>query len=173
MDNRFITLSVPPELKNGFFFSSDKIKMEMPEKKLTDNFVYELLYYHGIDGWKPWENQEESFLFLMEEWEGVREQLEELYRNRDQNNARSAMKKGIGLFIQLLFWANDQPVLLKEPIPSIPLVYQPVNLSERLAFIMSRPNLFHSFRQLSELIVEQEKLYVKKSILKKASRPNR
>jgi hypothetical protein len=173
MDNRFITLSVPPELKNGFFFSSDRIKMEMTERNLTDNFVYELLYYHGMDGWKPWENQEEAFLFLMNEWEVVKNQLEELYRNRDQNNARLAMKKGIGLFIQLLFWSNDQPVLLKEPIPSIPLVYQPVNLSERLAFIMSRPNLFHSFRQLSELIVEQEKLYVKKSILKKASRPNR
>ena len=47
------------------------------------------------------------------------------------------------------------------------LEMKPVNLEERLGFIISRPTLFHSYRQLTELMVEQEKLYAKKNIVKK------
>ena len=82
------------------------------------------------------------------------------------------MEKGIGLFIQFLSWSNDSQLTLKNLNQLTLLEIKPVNVEERLGFIISRPNLFHSYRQLSELMVEQEKLYAKKNIVKKASKPN-
>lgn len=114
---------------------------------------------------------QEDILALVEEWKIVQEQLEVLYRNRDQKNSLEGMKKGISLFIQFLFWTNEQPIDPNMPITLELLEVKPVNLEERLGFIISRPNLFHSYRQLSELMTEQEKLYAKNKILKKASKP--
>jgi hypothetical protein len=172
MDNQIISLPLPTELDNPFFFPTKIIKVEKNTSMLlTENFIYDALFYNGITSFKPWQNQADAFPHLIEEWEKVREQLEELHRNRDQKNTLNAMKKGIGLFLQLLFWSNDRPVMIKEPISFYPLDCKPVNIEERLAFIISRPNLFHSFRQLSELMVEQEKAFVKKSIRTKAKSP--
>ena len=82
------------------------------------------------------------------------------------------MKKGIGLFLQFLFWSNDRPISAIESTPLNLLEIKPVNLEERLGFIISRPNLFHSYRQLSELMVEHEKLFAKNKIIKKAFKPH-
>jgi hypothetical protein len=82
------------------------------------------------------------------------------------------MKKGIGLFLQFLFWSNDKQIAVLANTSLSLLEVKPVNIDERLGFIISRPNLFHSYRQLSELMVEQEKLYAKKNIVKKAFKPN-
>lgn len=116
------------------------------------------------------ENQE-AILALLTEWKIVKEQLEVLYQNRDQKNTLEGMRKGISLFIQYLYWTNDQPLMPSRPFSLHLLEVKPVNLEERIGFIISRPNLFHSYRQLSELMTEQEKLYAKKNILKKASKP--
>jgi hypothetical protein len=172
MDNHIFSLPLPAELDNSFFYSSNIIQVEKKTSRIgKENFIYEVLFYNGVAAYKPWENPTDAIPLLIEEWEGNRDQLEELHRNRDQINTLNVMKKGIGLFIQFLFWSNDRPVSLKEPIPSYPFNCKPVNIEERLAFILSRPNLFHSFRQLSELMVEQEKAFVKKGIVKKASKP--
>jgi hypothetical protein len=117
-------------------------------------------------------DKNEAITNLLEEWEKIKGQLEELFRERDQKRASEIMKKGISLFIQFLCWSNDTPVFLDRPINSKQFEFKPVNLEERLGFIMSRPNLYHSYRQLSELMIEQEKLFVKRNILKKASNPN-
>ncbi|MDQ0197544.1 YpoC family protein [Neobacillus ginsengisoli] len=118
------------------------------------------------------QNSNEAISQIIEEWLKVKVVLEELYRNRDQINTLVSMKKGIELFLQFVFWTNEKQVILQEPIPWNHIEYKPVNIEERFEFIMSRPNLFHSFRQLSELMVEQEKQYMKKNIMKKASKPN-
>jgi hypothetical protein len=109
---------------------------------------------------------------VQEEWEKVKEQLEELFRKRDTKNAELAMTKGIELFLQFLFETNDCAPSQIEPNSLLPLEFKPINVVERLAFIQARPRLFPSFRQLCELMVEQEKLFVKKQIMKKASKPN-
>ena len=173
MDNQIIPLPLPIELHHPFFFSTKVIEVEIsPSMHVTENFMYDALFYNGIASFKPWENPSDAIPQLIEEWKKDRELLEALHRNRDQKNTLKAMKKGIGLFIQFLFWSNNKPVLLKNSISLNSIEYKPVNIEERLAFIISRPTLFHSFRQLSELMVEQEKIFVKKSIMEKASRPN-
>lgn len=135
------------------------------DKFITFPFLEEWDWNHP-DG-----NQEEEITRLLEGWGKVQGDLEILYQNRDQKKTILGMEKGIALFIQFLFWTNDQPVMLKEPNPLNRIEIKPVNLEERLGFILARPNLFHSYRQLSELMIELEKLFVKKKI-KKASKPN-
>ncbi|WP_051633452.1 YpoC family protein [Bacillus sp. UNC41MFS5] len=109
---------------------------------------------------------------LLTEWKNGKGQLEVLFREREYKNAKVLMEKGIQLFIQFLAWSNGLPVPLNESLNFKQLEYKPVNVEERLAFITSRPALYHSYRQLSELMMEQEKLFVKRNILKKASKPN-
>ena len=113
------------------------------------------------------ENPNEAISHLLVEWGLVKGELEVLYRNREQKTTHQGMKKGIGLFILFLYLSNDSQVDHKELEPIDLLEMKPVNLEERLGFIISRPTLFHSYRQLTELIVEQEKLYAKKNIVKK------
>lgn len=113
------------------------------------------------------ENVDQAISNLLSDWERIKVELETLYRNRDQKSTLQEMKKGIGLFIQFLYWSNDRQINSKEPISINQLVITPVNLDERLAYILSRPNLFHSYRQLSELMTEQAKQYAKKNIVKK------
>jgi hypothetical protein len=109
---------------------------------------------------------------LLEEWQAIKFELEEYFRDRNQQGAKVLMDQGINLFIRFLHLTNEDISITRESIPFNEIPYKPVNVEERLSFIQSRPNLFHSFRQLSELMVEQEKQYVKKNITKKSSRPN-
>ncbi|MFB5194535.1 YpoC family protein [Neobacillus sp. KR4-4] len=109
---------------------------------------------------------------LLTEWKNSKMQLEVLFREREYKNTKLLMDKGIQLFIQFLAWSNDLPVALNESLNLKQLEFKPVNVEERLAFITSRPALYHSYRQLSELMMEQEKLFVKRNLLKKASKPN-
>jgi hypothetical protein len=113
------------------------------------------------------ENVDQAISNLLSDWERIKVELETLYRNRDQKSTLQGMKKGISLFIQFLYWSNDRQINSKEPFSINQLVITPVNLDERLAYILSRPNLFHSYRQLSELMTEQAKQYAKKNIVKK------
>jgi hypothetical protein len=115
----------------------------------------------------PAETENEVISFLLAEWNILKTELETLYRNRDQQTTLQGMKKGIGLFIHFLYWSNDRQVKLNELEPLGSIEMKPVNLDERLGFIIRRPNLFHSYRQLSELMTEQEKLLAKKNIVKK------
>lgn len=113
------------------------------------------------------EASEENISLLLSKWDGVKSELEIHYRNRDQQSALQLMKKGIVYFIQFLYCSNDRQVNSKEPILLNQLEIKPVNFEERLTYILSRPSLFHSYRQLSELFTEQEKLFAKKNIVKK------
>lgn len=113
------------------------------------------------------ENVDEAISHLLSNWDQVKGELEILYRNRDQKSTLHLMKKGIGFFIQFLYWSNDKQVYSKQPFPFNEFELKPVNLDERLSYILSRPNLFHSYRQLSELMTEQTKQYVKQNIVKK------
>lgn len=116
------------------------------------------------------DHQTKAVSAILEEWELMKPKIEELFRNRDQKNAKIQMQKGILLFKQFLAIANDSTIVSGEQIISYQqLICKPVNLEERLEFIVARPNLHHSYIQLAELMVELQKLFVKKNIIKKSS----
>ncbi|XJZ26013.1 YpoC family protein [Bacillota bacterium Lsc_1132] len=110
---------------------------------------------------------------LLLEWQKIKVRLEEQHRNRNQEEICDLMKKGIALFHQFLLWTNEYMDDVQKPTPLFSdLEFKPVNLAERIEFISSRPRLFHSFIQLSELMGEHEKIYQKKQAMKKASKQN-
>jgi hypothetical protein len=117
-------------------------------------------------------NRREAAAAILGEWESIQSQLAPLFRARDQKNTKEWMKKGINLFLQFLYLTNNEIFLSSNgnKINYDQFLFKPVNLEERIDFIISRPGLYHSYRQLSELMHEQEKQFVKSNIVKKSSR---
>ncbi|WP_449620248.1 YpoC family protein [Robertmurraya sp. Marseille-Q9965] len=115
---------------------------------------------------KPWESPEESVTVLLEQWGLLNEELHNLFEKRAQKEAKPVMEKGISLFIEFLHWSNGRPEITTE-IDYTGLKIKPVNIGERLNFIIARPTLFQSYMQLAELFVEQEKGFKKALAIKK------
>ncbi len=107
---------------------------------------------------------------LLEEWEKIKAVLIDEQRSRNREMVIERMEAGIKLFKQFLLHSNEMNQISSSAIVFSELGVKPINVAERLEFISSRPELYHSFIQLSELMVEQEKLYRKKLAMKKASR---
>jgi hypothetical protein len=162
------TLPIPKEVSHPFFFTEKEIVIHKNIKAFhfAEIFTFEILFYNGIEDYMPWDDSVTPISYALEEWNGLKSKLEELHRNRDKKGLRQSMKTGIGLFLEILFWSNDRSVRLDKPDMIEALNYKPVNIRERLEFIMARPGLFHSYIQLSELMTEQEKLFAKKISLK-------
>lgn len=103
----------------------------------------------------------------MLEWSALKEELEVHFKERSKQKVEEPMKKGIELFIEFLHSANESPPSLSPQIDYDKLTIQPVNLQERLDFIIARPTAYHSFKQLEELMVELEKAYHKNRAIKR------
>lgn len=130
-------------------------------------FLYEAAFYHGMDVLKPWKVPEQTIPLIMNEWGQIKKELTIRFSNRD-HAVGELMKMGIALFYEVLFWSNNQPVVLHDQMYEN--FIKPINSGERLKFILSRMNNYHSFVQLTELFIEMEKLFWKRQIMKKASK---
>lgn len=164
-------IKVPDELTNAFLVPGDRFEWDYEGEKNKVNvstpFIYEALYYSNLESLKPWEDIEGSIPLLLSEWRQLHESLGEIFRRRDRQNALEPMRLGICVLIQMLHWCNGKPVKLYPKVEYASLNLKPVNARERIEFIVSRPNLYQSYMQLTELISEMEKQYVKSIILKK------
>jgi hypothetical protein len=161
---------IPMELFHPFFFSEKEIYLDLAEQSLNgENFSYEILFYNGIEANKPWTNPERFVPLILDNWSKVKPIIEEMHHQRKKAGIKEVMKNGISLFLQFLYWCNGKPVFLKELPVFADISIKPVNLEERVGFIISRPGLYHSYVQLCELMIEQEKLFAKNKIIKKAS----
>lgn len=167
MDN---LITVPNEIHHPFFFPVGKTNWREEDATnlyLKDPFIYEVAYYTGIRSLMPWEMLDKSIPLLLKEWELVKEELKGIFDRRDHKASAIIMKKGIGLFIEFLHWTNGVPVRLSPAIPYESFNIKPVNINERLDFILSRPNSYHSYMQVVELMIEMEKIYRKQLAIKK------
>jgi len=75
----------------------------------------------------------------------------------------------MGYFVAFLFWTNETnvPGILNLEQEIKQLRIKPINISERLDFIMSKPDNYHSFVQLCQLFEEFTKQYYKSLLLMK------
>lgn len=128
-------------------------------------FLYEAAFYAGVKTLRPWERKEECIPLLLEEWREQKNALEAHFAVRNQKAAQEPMKIAIAIFLKLLFWTNGQPVDFRAEPQELQI--HPVNLKERLEFICKRPASYHAYVQLSELMAEMEKQYVKYLALEK------
>lgn len=169
-----VQLKVPTELKCTLFFSEESVSIDLDEMKVWKElssftaFLYDFIFFHGIEGYHPWEHAEKHVSFLLTEWKKNDVKCQKLFSERKTKQALEPMKEGIALFLTLIFWIHKQPVQLKAWEQKVNMLsIKPVNLVERLKFIVQRPALYHSFIQLSEMFRELEKHYMK-SIIKKS-----
>ncbi len=169
-----ITLPIPKELQHPFFFSiQDEMNIEkesLTKISLNDPFLYEIAYYSQVDALKPWERQEEFIPLIVAEWAKMKPLLSDLFSKRETKQIMKPMQSAVRLFLAFVYWGNGLPVQYSPSLISHKLRIKPVNIDERLTFIIARPVLHHSFIQLNGLMVEMEKQYVKAQALKKASK---
>ncbi|WAA13731.1 YpoC family protein [Fervidibacillus halotolerans] len=149
-----------PELDDPLFY----VEKFLPK----DFFLPDYDYYVFHSSQQPWLEGEKALKEILKQWEENKRVLEPLFKRRETEEVKKVMIASIALFLQYLFWSNEQPVnlnVLKDQVNQLKV--KPINAMERLGFIMNRPMLHHSYIQLKELFVEQEKAYYKYLTIKK------
>ena len=155
-----------------FSFNYEQLKehdfMKWNDSTFKHGFPYEYFFYKNKGLYRPWED----FSFIREqmtkESADIIQQLEVLFSNRQKDEIKPYMLKGIVLYISLLYWSNQLPVDLSCFPESLKnLKDKPVNVEERLPFIIARPYFYPSFMQLKSLMEEQIKIAAKKAALNK------
>lgn len=119
-------------------------------------------FYTRGRGEMPWHTDpEQACRRLAKQWKNVAQELDAAFKLREKPE-ESVICDGLGIYISMLFWSNKRPVQLNQldnHLETLKLV--PMNLQERLAFIMERPDSYPAFKQLNELVLEQRKLVLK------------
>lgn len=168
-----VEVSIPKQLQNNYFYSNeqtltvDTVMYQQWEINAANDVVYEVLYYNNIDSFQPWKHSEVVIPSIMLSWKEKQSLLADLYTKRAVKEAAPYMKEGIKYTLAALFYANEQPIVLNDwqnKVDQLPNV--PVNFTERMTFILSRPNLYQSFKALEQIMIELEKMYARITIKK-------
>ncbi|MGM9923386.1 MAG: YpoC family protein [Bacillus sp. (in: firmicutes)] len=170
---KIIEAPIPSQLQNDYFFPQDQVlAIDMEEyqewrPEALGNWHYEFLEYEGAEGYKPWLHSETVIPDIMLAWKEKQRVLTELYAKRAVKEAAPYMKEGICLAFAALYYSNERPVRLNEWQQAInELAASPVNFTERMGFIISRPSLYQSFKALEQIMIELEKMYARFTIRK-------
>jgi hypothetical protein len=108
------------------------------------------------------ENQGNPFSMLLHRWDEIKRILIPVFEQREFEEAQPLMEEAMLIFQELLAITNGEKLSDLNQ-----LKWKPVNLADRIMFIKKRINSYHAFIQLSELFIEQEKLYQKSIVIKK------
>jgi hypothetical protein len=138
------------------------------EDIITKPFKYDIAYYQGAAPFQlPWENTSDSIPLLLFSWKRQESMLNDLHEKRRRFEAKEHIIPAVGWFIQMLFWINGQPVRSltdwKKDVQS--LQWKPMNVDERLDFVMKKPGMYHAFIQLQQLFTECNKLFYKIKVM--------
>ncbi|MFS1519004.1 YpoC family protein [Bacillus sp. SCS-151] len=168
-------LNIPNHMKNTLFFPESitnlNINLHNSFELNVDltNFGYDIAAHNDIDTIKPWLSIEQYIPIVIAKWKGIEPELTQHFQQRKKTNIKQAIDQSLGLFLSMLFWMNSSPVTnlinIQDQIKE--LKYKPINVGERIDFIMKKPHQFHSFIQLSELFQESTKIYYKIVALQK------
>lgn len=148
------SMPVPESLKHPLFFPSEEVVLpDYPSVSAEPFFIYEF----SSETEQPWLHEEHGMPLIAAEWSRLKVRLEEKFQQRDRK-VHDEMKAAIALFFMELFWSNKLPVQLNGWQQEVKkLDVKPVNIGERLGFVLKRPYSYHSYVQLSELMAEQKK----------------
>ncbi|RLQ95134.1 YpoC family protein [Falsibacillus albus] len=151
-------MNVPAELIHPLFQSA-----------IDRYFPDDANYYRNAAADQPWMEIQLNMPLLMDEWKRLDAILYRLFSERSKEIV-DPMKLSISFFLKILYWTNNRPVQLsnwQQELSNLRVI--PVNTLERLQFIESNPFLYHSYKQVSELIKEQSKLFAKYSAMKNSN----
>lgn len=100
------------------------------------------------------------------EWKEESDHISNYFKQRNRKLACGPMIRGLANFISILTWINGKMLLnLNNLLLELDkLKVKPINLDERISFVLNQPDHYHSFIQLAGLYTEIEKLYYKQKI---------
>ncbi|KAB7708939.1 hypothetical protein F9802_02005 [Bacillus aerolatus] len=157
------TVTIPEWLKHPLFFQQEEVYLSARATVTAEPFfIYELA---GEE--QPWAGEEKGMFLIAAEWTKLKSVLEKKFRQRDKN-VQAEMKAAAALFLMKLFWSNSAPVQLngwQQNVKKFDI--KPVNVEERLGFVLSELYSYHAYVQICELMIEQEKQAAKYCVLKK------
>lgn len=166
-------MKIPETFIHPHFYSNhDSISIKSYRLKdvIEIPFKYDIAYYQGIAPHQlPWEQTSDTIPLLLASWKEKETILNSLHEDRNRKEAKEQMIPCIAWFLQLLFWMNEQPVrsLTDWKRDAAYLKWKPVNVEERLEFVLKKPELYHAFIQLQQLFTESAKLFYKMKALEK------
>lgn len=149
------------------FYLKSKNEIEHASLKIKNKpFFYESLHLLENSALSPKENREEIIKDMFLQWKEESELLTGYFRRRDRKAALEPMLRGLANFISITTWLNDKILTnVNDVISELDsLTLKPINLNERISFVIKQPDHYHSFIQLSGLYTELEKLYYKQKI---------
>ncbi|WP_088035622.1 YpoC family protein [Evansella clarkii] len=166
MDRRIV--SVPPDFHlEPFYKAGDtaELKEDLHSiKEIWQNgyFLSDIAFIYNKNGplFTPWDNSEGVSKLAYGLWkEEGRQQLEDLFKVRNKTEARPLIIMYTAIYIQVMHWVNRQPVKSLQGVTETVSAFQyaPLNVSDRLQYIISSPNQFHAFITLNELYIESGK----------------
>ncbi|WP_408006495.1 YpoC family protein [Pseudalkalibacillus sp. A8] len=159
------TIQIPACFHHPLWFNTNEITFE---DTLDVHELAEIPFLLDILGEKrdstyPEFDREAYINRFFECWRVEKEHISEAFSQRNRQVARPKMVLGIGWFITSIFWINgkkvDRLTHLKDDLSIFPI--QPVNLNERLTFLIENPDHYQSFIQLAQVFEELEKKWVK------------
>ncbi|CAM3174821.1 YpoC family protein [Sporolactobacillus spathodeae] len=114
----------------------------------------------------PWQ-QKNNFYHLF--WQEKKEAIRLFFHQRKTAEAKTHMIQSLAGFVDQMFWASEQPVTSLQPEKLLPVLsdfaYAPLNIEERIGYLLQRPDRYQSFIQLEAM---EEELYKKLSLMKSA-----
>ena len=161
-------IKVPDQFVHPLFYK-EGVEIEIKEDlSLEDTsslpFIFDMLHSKQIHiKIIPWMQKAETVKAIVNLWKEKQESISSLHKERNKEQIKVETPGAIALYMNFLFWINGKPVskLTNLDTELETLFWKPVNVTERLSFILNKPYLYHSFVQLNELFTETEKLFVK------------
>lgn len=112
-----------------------------------------------------------DFEFIREQllaWNETVDEIGELFNKRETKLAKVPMIEYTNKYISCLFALNHQREKETNELQVISkLERKPLNLSERLGFLLESPNHYHAYIQLKELFIELRKMTARYEIIEK------
>lgn len=132
-------------------------------------FIHEGAYNNQLNSFMPWkkEHVKASVSALIDQWKLLKVEIIKYIAAKNKEKMHKSMAFGICCFLECLYWVNEMPVAFNEGLISSHIKIMPINVEERLRFIISRVTGYHSFKQLEELYKELEKQFAIYSIKNK------
>ncbi len=149
------------------FYLEGKNEIEHDSLKIINKpFSYESLHLLGDSSISTQEYRDVIIKEMFLQWKEESELLTGYFRIRNRKSASEPMLRGLANFISMSTWLNDKILTnLNELLIELDtLSIKPINLNERISFVIKQPDHYHSFIQLSGLYTELEKLYYKQKI---------
>ncbi|MBB5173590.1 YpoC family protein [Texcoconibacillus texcoconensis] len=159
-------ITIPESFVRAPFYSSvttvetPKGPLDTELSKQGPYFAHDIAYVQQVSVEQPWSNPYPTFKYIQNQWKEIGYPLiTERFSERDRKGAEPYMVKYTALFIQLLHWSQATPVRSLIQIEKMLANNKvaPLNVTDRLGFILQMPNHHHAFTTLTELYREAEK----------------